>query len=201
MSTGAKTPYRQALAKAESLLALLGPVCERIEIAGSLRREKDQIGDIELVAVPRRTPIRDLFGQTTDSICHVAELLEREQIPRVKAGRPVDGDRLKGFEWEGMGVDLFLCQPETWPVCFLIRTGSAQYSHWFVSAQSIGGALPIGMQVSNQRLLHHGTPVPDIVEERDLYAVVNRERDAQNLPLIRYHKPQNRTEEIWKVQR
>lgn len=201
MSEGAKTPYSQALAKAQSLVELLSPACERIEIAGSLRRQKDQIGDIELVAIARRTPTLDLFGTVTSSACEVAELLERENIPRVKQSRPVDGSKLKGFEWEGMGVDLFLCTPETWALCLLIRTGSKDYSQWFVTAREKGGALPAGMRVAEQRLYHNDAPVEGIVEERDLYVAINHERHKQDAPLIRYHKPWDRTDRIWKVQR
>lgn len=47
MSTGTKTPYRRALVKAESLLTLLTPVCERIEIAGSLRHDQPVEGIVE----------------------------------------------------------------------------------------------------------------------------------------------------------
>lgn len=201
MSTGAKTAYNEALAKAESLLAFLQPVCERVEIAGSLRRQKAEIGDIELVAIPRRLPILDMFGQASGYLCQVAELLEREGIPRVKQGRKVDGERMKGFEWEGMGVDLFLCEQATWAMCLLIRTGSKPYSQWFMTPRRNGGALPSGMRVTEQRLYHHDAPVEGIVEERDLYKAINHERDRQNAPLIRYHKPWDRSEQIWTVQR
>jgi DNA polymerase/3'-5' exonuclease PolX len=201
MSTGAKTPYSAALAKAERLLTFLQPVCERIEIAGSLRRQKGEIGDIELVAIPRRTLVLDMFGQANGYTCQVAALLEREGIPRVKQGRKVDGERLKGFEWEGMGVDLFLCEQATWAMCLLIRTGSKAYSQWFMTPRRKGGALPSGMRVTDQRLYQHDEPVEGIVEERDLYVAVNHARHAQNALLIRYHKPENRSEQIWKVQR
>jgi len=38
---------------AEKTKALLAPYCERIEIAGSIRRKKPDVGDIELVAIPK----------------------------------------------------------------------------------------------------------------------------------------------------
>ena len=56
-----KRPYSQVLPIAESLVEKLRPACERIEIAGSLRREKAMVGDIEIVAVPRLE--RDLLGE------------------------------------------------------------------------------------------------------------------------------------------
>ncbi len=38
---------------AEKVKAQLAPHCERIEIAGSIRRKKPDVGDIEIVAIPK----------------------------------------------------------------------------------------------------------------------------------------------------
>jgi DNA polymerase/3'-5' exonuclease PolX len=43
----------QALEIAEKVKALLAPHCERIEIAGSIRRKKPDVKDIEIVAIPK----------------------------------------------------------------------------------------------------------------------------------------------------
>ncbi len=51
---------RRLLADAERIVAAivagLAPVCTRIQVAGSVRRRKDVVGDIELVAIPRYEP-------------------------------------------------------------------------------------------------------------------------------------------------
>ena len=64
---GKKTRYPLPFARdqAHSLLRTLAPYCERIEIAGSIRRQAPTAGDIELVAIPRwedGQPQRDMFG-------------------------------------------------------------------------------------------------------------------------------------------
>ena len=41
--------YNKALEIAEKTKAQLAPYCERIEIAGSIRRKKPDVGDIEIV--------------------------------------------------------------------------------------------------------------------------------------------------------
>jgi DNA polymerase/3'-5' exonuclease PolX len=38
---------------ADKLIADLSPHCDRIEVAGSVRRQKPECGDIELVAIPK----------------------------------------------------------------------------------------------------------------------------------------------------
>lgn len=47
--------HSAALKIAEGLVCEFGPYCERVEIAGSIRRGKAEVGDIEIVAVPRFT--------------------------------------------------------------------------------------------------------------------------------------------------
>lgn len=48
-----RKPLAQARAVADLLVSYLAPACERIEIAGSIRREVPEVKDIELVAIPR----------------------------------------------------------------------------------------------------------------------------------------------------
>ncbi len=53
MSPGPKMPLAPARRLAEALVRELEPACERIEIAGSIRRGADHVGDLELLAIPR----------------------------------------------------------------------------------------------------------------------------------------------------
>ena len=48
---GMTLAYAQQMA--EALVELLAPACERIEIAGSVRRGKARPNDVEIVAIPR----------------------------------------------------------------------------------------------------------------------------------------------------
>lgn len=43
----------KALEIAERIKELLAPYSERIEIAGSIRRKKPEVKDVELVAIPK----------------------------------------------------------------------------------------------------------------------------------------------------
>lgn len=50
-------PYTTAYALAEGMVEKMAPYCERPpEIAGSLRRRRPEVGDIEIVAVPKWAP-------------------------------------------------------------------------------------------------------------------------------------------------
>ena len=45
--------YEEAIEIAEKVKTLLLPHCERVEIAGSVRRKKTDVKDIEIVAIPK----------------------------------------------------------------------------------------------------------------------------------------------------
>jgi len=51
--TNGKMPFVEALAAACAIKEMLAPYCERIEIAGSVRRKKPYCKDIEIVAIPK----------------------------------------------------------------------------------------------------------------------------------------------------
>lgn len=130
----------QAREIAEGLRDLCAPAAERIEIAGSIRREKPVVKDIELVAIPRFVE-RQGAGQMMLGAAPpvVSANLMREAIearPGIQAIKPgvtevepwhltTDGAywRLYLPRYE-IKVDVFLCTPATWGLNLMIRTGS-----------------------------------------------------------------------------
>ena len=64
MSTDERVALEHAQALADELVALLEPFTLRLVVAGSVRRRRPTIGDLELVAIPRTRPgQRQLFGE------------------------------------------------------------------------------------------------------------------------------------------
>lgn len=142
MSAGVRVPASVARDVAAELLARLGPSCERIEVAGSLRRGSPDVGDLELVAIPKtRTEVDPavLWGEPI-VIHEVGEAIEALQAEGVvtMAGFEVgaSGQRYRKLRHvrSGLQVDLFtVLPPAQWGVIFLIRTGPADFSHRFVT--------------------------------------------------------------------
>ena len=87
-----KHPLTEAQNIAEKLVDKLRPACERIEIAGSIRRQKAEIGDIEIVAIPKYLATRNLFGDPVNEISLIDQLLEESKIGLTK-----DGPKYKQF--------------------------------------------------------------------------------------------------------
>lgn len=177
MSAGRPIPYGEALPIAEELCDLLAPACERIVIAGSLRRRKPHVADIELVAEPSfRDEPQGLWSDMTTRIDLLAKMLASLRQDGTLGLRPVvlhrangteetstrDGRSYKALVYLNIPVDLFIVHPDEadWGVIVAIRTGPAEFSHRLVTeCQSYG------RQVKNGHLYVHGARVPCPTEE------------------------------------
>jgi DNA polymerase/3'-5' exonuclease PolX len=134
---------RDAKAIADNLVKLMQPHCERIEIAGSIRRGLQIVKDIEIVAIPRweTATEHDLFGTVEKpgkNLLHKWALEEASsaRVQWIKPGtseivpwmpKP-DGKYWRGLVDRKIKLDLFLTTPAQWGIILLIRTGSAEFS-------------------------------------------------------------------------
>lgn len=141
MSAGPQVPLARGQEFAAALVAMLRDGCERVEVAGSIRRGKAAVSDVELVVVPRMSP--DLFGGPGFDELNTCVVLAvqaghlhwRDRNGRVSREPPSLADRkyyaliaeLPGVQ--GMPVDLFAVRaPAQWGAIMAIRTGPADYS-------------------------------------------------------------------------
>ncbi len=157
-----KVPLQDALMFAQTLRELLEPACERIEIAGSIRRRKPEVGDIELVAIPK--PTTDLLGnleyQTSRIIARLVELA-RQFSKR--------GEWYAQFGFAGLQVDLFMTTPDKWGCIYMIRTGPAGFSRRMMTKRSQGGLCPDHLRFKDGRLWD-GDEALETPEEEDVFA-------------------------------
>jgi len=122
---------KRSLAEAEQIAAAivadLAPFCERIAIAGSVRRKREMVGDIELVAIPC-LEAAGLFGDRTTNL--LWQHLHAGDTYRFTKGDHQDGRyyQLRLPAYNDLQVDLFLAQADNWGVMLLVRTGSADFS-------------------------------------------------------------------------
>jgi DNA polymerase/3'-5' exonuclease PolX len=174
-----RRPLAEATALATELVDLLRVFCARIEIAGSVRRRRPDIGDLELVVVPQMARRYDLFGEPAgvpvsmldDRIAYVLET--GALAPRLTdAGQQRLGGKYKALVYQGMAVDLFITSPECWGVIYTIRTGPADFSHRLVTPRQQGGLLPNYLRVREGRLVGtDGQPLDTPSEESVFQAI------------------------------
>lgn len=132
---------------AVSLVDTLRPYCEKIEIAGSIRRGKADVKDIEIVAEPMLVRPLNLFGDPGPWKSRLVDFLDRKDD---QFASPIKGDqKYRQYELpQEIKLDLFMVTPPAqWGVIYAIRTGPAEYSRWLVTRRRSGGALPSYLQV------------------------------------------------------
>jgi len=129
--------------EAQKVKEFLAPHCERIEIAGSIRRKKPQIKDIEIVCIPKKI-VAGLFYDET--IVHPAFIEAVNRLPKIK-GEPTG--KYTQRTWRALApnifsishggpdfigvcinVDIFIATPENWGLIYALRTGPADFAHY-----------------------------------------------------------------------
>ena len=152
----------QATAIAERIKGELAPYTERIEIAGSVRRRKPEVKDIELVAIPKRV-VSDLFGDETAVDPAFCAAVNR--WAKIK-GEPT-GRYTQRVLPDGINLDLFIVDADTWGLTLAVRTGSADYSAHVLGTRWAS----LGYTSRESVLYRYGRPTY-IREETDLFALL-----------------------------
>lgn len=110
-------PLRQAKEWAFEALDALTIYSPRIEIAGSIRRERDDVGDIDLVLL-----------DISDESPWVRHSISRA-LMEIGYAQTKDGERIASFTRSGTcGLDLYFATLDTWGITLLVRTGSAAHN-------------------------------------------------------------------------
>ena len=115
----------QAKQIAEEVKGWLEPYCKRIEIAGSIRRQKSEVNDVEILCIPKQPY---LFGHYSDNVDqHISELIDAKLLSYRcnKKGQVVYGikNKLLTHVASGFPLDIFITNEEWWPVALVVRTG------------------------------------------------------------------------------
>ena len=119
---------------AAELCAALKPACEKLVVAGSLRRRKPDVGDVEILYIGK-TEVRqdpaDMFASITVNLAdEVTAALEKSGV--LERRKNVNGSEMYGPKNKlmrhlatGLPVDLFAATVENWHNYLVCRTGPA----------------------------------------------------------------------------
>lgn len=108
----------------------LQPFTTRINIAGSIRRKKPEVKDIEIVLTPTiiQSSYKDLFGAVkTSNIVSPDFTQVIDSLGKIEKGNSC-GRYMKIVLPQGINLDLFIPDPPDFYRQYAIRTGSADYS-------------------------------------------------------------------------
>ena len=197
MSQGKRFPLDEARDYAEVLKFMLEPACENIIIAGSIRRGKPMVGDVEIVALAKESQVTDLFGGQVNvgrtAIDFELDKLGSADLPDWQIDPRKQGEKVKRLRYihTGLLADLYIVMDRrAWGAHVAIRTGPHPLSKEIVTKARVKG-----MHFANGFLLHdhfkRRTPcTPDCVGIIPLY----QEIDVFETLEMPYLSPEQREE-------
>ena len=151
-------PLDLAQGLASSLIDAIGPdAVERIAVAGSIRRARPDVGDIDLVVIPRieQSPA-GLLGEC-EPVDRLRERLHNLDVrsTRVQALSIRSwGEQVIGGEWavlgESMPVQIYVTDAARWAMTLFLRTGSEAHNVTLAAAAKARG---YKLSVSQGRLI------------------------------------------------
>ncbi len=134
---------------AAKLIDWLTPTCTRINVVGSIRRERPACADIDLICLPKITEHRDMLGAVIARSNHAWDFLTdyvKERNPLNSPGRKPRFISGGGKEGKQLLIDLPKCQLDiwfatetTWPTLLLCRTGSKEHNIWLAQRAQAHG--------------------------------------------------------------
>jgi len=97
----------KAKAFASIVVKAVEPYCDKIEVAGSVRRQRPIVNDIDLVVIPRDRRNFDLA------------------LMRI-GNYKMSGMKIARVEMDSIPLDIYFATPETFATLLLVRTGSKE---------------------------------------------------------------------------
>jgi len=162
---------------AQALCEQLSPYCAKIQIAGSLRREKPDVGDIEIVAMNK--------GGLLEALDKMVSTGEAE-IAIYSNGKARWGSSYRGLLYKGMKCEIFLANEWNWGYILMLRTGPGdanQYLMQFLNYRHSPYKAEGGFWWKGETKLA-------IQSEQALYTMLG----------MKYLEPSNRTEDAYRLQ-
>ena len=152
-------PRDDALQVAERLRALLAPACERIEVAGSIRRNKPDVGDIELLCIPRYDLAVGFFGDGVRTDCLSSLILTLITQDKLRYRLNSKGSSTFGplnklliDVASGIPLDVFCTDARNWGMALVVRTGPAEFNVRMMTRfrqQAMAGHAYAGVRAAN----------------------------------------------------
>ncbi len=143
MSQGPRHTLAQVKNVVEQIRPLLDQATERYKFAGSYRRRRPTVGDLEIIVIERFMCI------------DLASLMQQELI--VEELRDCPKTIFATIAPLHLKIEICKVTPATWPVMMAIKTGPAWLSKAIVTQRCEGGRLLDGYRIHKGRLLDKQT--------------------------------------------
>lgn len=157
---------------AEQIVDALRPMATRIEISGSIRRQRDVVGDIDLVIEPRPGQLQAIKKRCLLSSLQVLTDGEQNFLLMINGNVQLDIFFARPAE-----DDLFNPKPSNFGSLLICRTGSREHNMWLISQAVRHGAAWLPYQG-----VHKGGRIVAGDTEREVFEAIG----------VDYVKPEDR---------
>jgi len=166
MSQHKEIPYKTAWAVAKKIVQELSPACERVEIAGSLRRGKPAVHDIDIILLPRSPSSVGLQSSVSSLDEVISALINRGSLIVVR-----EGDKIRSFiaAKTGIPVDVYVATHDTWATLLLIRTGSKEHN---IQLAQRARQLGMKLRASGDGIENQGGELIKIQSEDEIFSLL-----------------------------
>lgn len=109
---------------AEEIVDELKDHCRKIEIGGSIRRNKTYPNDIEIICIPNMVSPKRRKSSWCNAVLKIGRLIKGTDLNKntyLQFRTPPEKGNIK--------VDLFIAPPNNWGMALLVRTGCSDFSH------------------------------------------------------------------------
>ena len=126
--------HKEAMKIAEATVEILKPYCDIIHIAGSCRRGKPEVKDIDIVCLPKPKIWMNVFGEEVKSGRNKGFIQQVELLGEKEKGSIVDGKLVVIKLDEGIKLELNMPVAIDFYRLFAVKTGSGDYARNVIAA-------------------------------------------------------------------
>ena len=154
----------QADKLAKKIVAELAPFCELIEVAGSIRRRRPLVNDIDIVLLPLADQVNALRARVLRNTSPISDGKE------IILTRLANGVQLDIWIAERPHKDLFSSTPTNFGVLLLSRTGSKEHNIWLCQR-----AEKLGRRLNPHHGVFEGRKLLSSASEQEVFAALDME--------------------------
>ena len=146
-------PFEEARSLAERVVDVISPLARRVEVAGSLRRNRDLVHDVDIVVIPIPMAFPNVIAN--------------ELIRELGAKIIRSGPKILTVTFDGKQVDLYSASDQDWGINLLRWTGSKEHN-----VKLCNRALSMGMRLAVSRGLEKDGKVIAARTEEEIFAAL-----------------------------
>jgi hypothetical protein len=170
------------LAKAQILAkqveSIVKPLCDKLEVVGSIRRQKPMVGDVDFVAVGTESN----WGKIVQALKKAKVICAGQSV--IKLNYPYENSLFQ--------VDFYRATEQTFGIQALIRTGSADHNMWLASyALSKGFRLKYNEGLIKDKVAVAGETEESVfihnltIKDQDVFEIISDQKELERAEFIK----------------